>query len=58
MPDYVDGYVIPILKKNLAAYRRMARLGAKLWKQHGALAFYECAGMTCRCSSAPRFRAG
>lgn len=41
---YVDGYVLPIPKKNLAAYRRMARLGAKVWKEHGALEYRECIG--------------
>lgn len=39
---YVDGFVLAVPKKNLAAYRRMARLGAKLWKEHGALEFREC----------------
>jgi uncharacterized protein YbaA (DUF1428 family) len=42
MPEYVDGYVIPVPKKNLPAYRRMARLGAKVWMKHGALAYREC----------------
>lgn len=42
MPEYVDGYVIPVPTKNLPAYRRMARLGAKVWKKHGALAYREC----------------
>ncbi len=42
MPDYVDGYVLPIPKKNIAAYRRMARLGARAWKKHGALDYHEC----------------
>ena len=41
---YVDGFVIPIPKKNLAAYRRMARLGGRVWKDHGALEFRECVG--------------
>jgi len=41
---YVDGFVIPIPKKNLAAYRRMARLGAKVWMEHGALEYRECVG--------------
>lgn len=41
MPEYVDGYVIPVPKKNLRAYRRMAQLGAKVWKKHGALAYRE-----------------
>jgi len=39
---YVDGFVFPILKKNLPAYRRMAREGGKLWKKHGALEYREC----------------
>ena len=41
---YVDGYVLPVPKKNLAAYRRMAKLGAKIWKKHGALQYRECVG--------------
>src|SRR5688500_14507187 len=41
---YVDGFVIPIPKKNLAAYRRMARKGCKVWLEHGALDYYECVG--------------
>ena len=42
--QYVDGYVIPLPKKNLAAYRRLAVLGAKIWHDHGALEFRECVG--------------
>lgn len=41
---YVDGFLIPVPKKNLAGYRKMARLGGKVWKDHGALAYMECAG--------------
>jgi uncharacterized protein YbaA (DUF1428 family) len=41
---YVDGYLLPVPKRNLAAYRRMARLGAKLWREHGALDYRECVG--------------
>ena len=41
---YVDGFVIPIPKKNLKAYVRMARLGAKMWMKHGALDYKECVG--------------
>lgn len=44
MPRYVDGYVIPIRKSKLAAYRRMAHKAGKVWKDHGALEFMECAG--------------
>ncbi|MCI0708208.1 MAG: DUF1428 domain-containing protein [Ignavibacteriae bacterium] len=42
--SYVDGYVIPVKKKNLKAYRQMAALGAKLWKKYGALEYFECVG--------------
>lgn len=44
MPKYVDGYVIPLPKKNLAEYRRMARLGGRVWRDHGALQYMECVG--------------
>ena len=42
MAQYVDGFVLPIPKKNIAAYRRMAKLGAKVWMEHGALEYREC----------------
>ena len=42
MAGYVDGYVLPILKKNLKAYRRMAKLAGKIWREHGALDYKEC----------------
>jgi uncharacterized protein YbaA (DUF1428 family) len=41
---YVDGYVIPVPKKNLPAYRRIARRAGKVWRDHGALEYRECAG--------------
>ena len=40
--SYVDGFVIPVPKKKLAAYKRMAQLGAKIWMEHGALEYREC----------------
>jgi uncharacterized protein YbaA (DUF1428 family) len=42
MPTYVDGYVLVVKKKDLAAYRRMAQMGGKLWRKHGALDYKEC----------------
>ena len=42
--SYVDGFVLPVPKKNLPAYLRMARKAAKLWKEHGALDYRECVG--------------
>lgn len=41
---YVDGFVIPILKKNVASYRRMAQSAGRIWRQYGALEFRECVG--------------
>jgi uncharacterized protein YbaA (DUF1428 family) len=42
MARYVDGFVIPVPKKNTAAYRRLARLAGKVWREHGALEYVEC----------------
>jgi len=42
MAGYVDGFVLPVPKKKLAAYRKMAQLGAQVWKDHGALGYFEC----------------
>jgi uncharacterized protein YbaA (DUF1428 family) len=44
MAPYADGFVIPILKTNLAKYRRIASKAGKVWMEHGALAYYECVG--------------
>lgn len=41
---YVDGYVLPVPKKNLKAYQSMAQKGGKVWMEHGALQFCECVG--------------
>jgi uncharacterized protein YbaA (DUF1428 family) len=41
---YVDGYVLPVAKKNLPAYRRMAAKAGKVWREHGAFEFRECVG--------------
>lgn len=41
---YVDGYVLPVPSKHLAAYRRMALKAAKIWREHGALEVRECVG--------------
>lgn len=42
MPHYVDGFVLPVPKKKLAAYRRMAAKAAPIWREHGALDYKEC----------------
>ena len=40
--SYVDGFVVPVPKKKLKAYRSMARKAGKIWRDHGALEFREC----------------
>ena len=42
--SYVDGFVLAVPKAKLPAYKKMARLGAKVWREHGALAYVECVG--------------
>jgi uncharacterized protein YbaA (DUF1428 family) len=44
MAHYIDGFVIPLPKKNVNAYRRMAQKAGKVWRDHGALEFRECVG--------------
>lgn len=44
MSGYVDGYVIPIKKKKIQSYKKMAKLGCKAWMAHGALAYFETVG--------------
>jgi uncharacterized protein YbaA (DUF1428 family) len=58
MAKYVDGFVIPIPKKNLAAYRRMARIGSKVWRDHGALEYFECVGDDLDVHCGPGFTRG
>lgn len=41
---YVDGYVLPVPKKNKAKYKKMASEACKIWKKHGALHYFECWG--------------
>ena len=42
MGKYVDGFVLPVPKANLEAYRRMAREAGEVWREHGALEYVEC----------------
>ena len=41
MPKYVDGFIVPVPKKKLDAYRKMAQKAGKVWREHGALEFVE-----------------
>jgi uncharacterized protein YbaA (DUF1428 family) len=44
MPRHVDGFVVPVPKKNVQAYRRMTQKAGSTWREHGALEFRECIG--------------
>lgn len=44
MAQYIDGYVLPVPKKNLAAYRRMAQKASEIFRELGALEYHECVG--------------
>jgi uncharacterized protein YbaA (DUF1428 family) len=44
MANYVDGFVLPVPRKNVEAYRRLAQKAGKIWREYGALEFRECVG--------------
>ena len=39
---YVDGFVLPLPKRNLKAYRRLSTKAGKIWREHGAVDYWEC----------------
>jgi uncharacterized protein YbaA (DUF1428 family) len=39
---YVDGFVVPLPKRNLKTYRRLATQAGKIWREHGAVDYWEC----------------
>ena len=42
--SYADGFVLAVPKKNIEAYRKMAKIAGKVWREHGALDYKECVG--------------
>jgi uncharacterized protein YbaA (DUF1428 family) len=42
MATYVDGFVLPVPKRKMEAYRRLAQKASKIWREHGALEYREC----------------
>lgn len=53
MAKYVDGFVLVISKDKIGEYKKMAKMGAKIWKKHGALDYKECVGEDLRPKSMP-----
>lgn len=58
MPHYVDGFVLPLPKRNLAAYQALARRACKIWLDHGALDYRECTGDDLAVETGPGFPRG
>lgn len=42
--SYVDGFVLPVPKKKLPAYRKIAKKAGAIWREHGALEYFEMVG--------------
>jgi uncharacterized protein YbaA (DUF1428 family) len=40
--EYVDGFIVPVPKKKINAYKKIAKLASKVWRDHGALDYREC----------------
>lgn len=40
--EYVDGFVVPVPKKKIGEYKKLAKLASKVWREHGALDYREC----------------
>ena len=58
MTEYVDGFLLPLPKRNIAMYRQMARQAGKVWRDHGALEYRECVGEDLGVSTALPFPRG
>ena len=44
MARYVDGYVLPIPRKHVETYRKIAQAAGRIWREHGALSYTESMG--------------
>jgi uncharacterized protein YbaA (DUF1428 family) len=58
MPRYVDGFLLAVPRRKLDAYRRMAAKAGKVWKEHGALGYVECASYELKAKWSVVFRRG
>jgi uncharacterized protein YbaA (DUF1428 family) len=43
MGSYVDGFLVPVIRRRRAEYVRMAQVAKRVWMDHGALQYLECA---------------
>lgn len=44
MEPYIDGFVVPVPRDRLDEYKRVAEAAAEIWKEHGAMEYWECVG--------------
>jgi uncharacterized protein YbaA (DUF1428 family) len=58
MPKYTDGFVVPVPKKKVRAYFKLARKAAKIWREYGALDYKECLGDDLKSAFATPFPRG
>lgn len=55
---YVDGFIIPVPRRKVEAYRRIAARAGKIWREHGALDYKECVGDDLRIKGVTPFGKG
>jgi uncharacterized protein YbaA (DUF1428 family) len=53
---YVDGFLLPVAKNKVQAYRRMAQMAGRVWRKYGALEFRECVGDDLNTKMGPSFK--
>ena len=41
---YIDGFLLPVPRRKIEAYRKLSRKAGKVWREHGALEYRECVG--------------
>lgn len=56
MSHYVDGFLLPISPAKLGDYQKMASKAGAVWKEHGAIAYWECVGDDFNCHDMTSFR--
>lgn len=55
MSRYIDGFVLPIPRARINDYQRVAEAAAEIWKEHGALEYWECLGDDLNCEGLRSF---
>lgn len=56
MTHYIDGFLLPIASDKIAEYQTIAQTAGSIWKEHGALAYWECVGDDLNCEGVVSFK--